>query len=580
MLSPLQSPSPSSPPPPPLKIMMIGDSITHGREGDHTWRYRLFSWLSAQSIPSGFQFVGPYKGTVPPDTPHPPRPPQLINEPPPPPEPLLTTGGYAKSCSPSFLLNPDHFSASGRQIYQAKSLIAEQVSAYQPDLCLVALGFNDLAWLRTSPSFTLGCMRELVENARAVKSDVHFAVADVPHRSELPGQGDDNDLVLRTDIYNASLARAVERWDRVQGSRVKLVKFCEGYSCGGSDSRGAYDGLHPNARGEWEIARAFSRTLVKGLGIGKEVLEMPGVIEERELDIPKGFEAVSAPCGVVVKWEKVYGAYGYEVETLGRGVRYLAGNGLYEAGCEDGEVFSYRVRACYGDTVRSGWTEVVEAVARPETSPPPKDIRLWATEDGFEIELDRPEGEFARDIDRYGVVVYDYCLPGNWPRVYGIKGERGRIPGLDNGHRYGVSVRTWNKAGEGTPRGCEREVVIGRLGRVAVPQGLKVRVLGAEGVQLIWPVDYNVGGYEVWGMNKGDGRQECLFKCPVDGYECGKRTVNWLQPSLREWQFAIKAYNGSTDSDLSGWIGIPDQGASSSSLSLNTTDSIDINIAH
>ncbi|KAK4166999.1 receptor-type tyrosine-protein phosphatase F [Cladorrhinum sp. PSN259] len=580
MLLPLQSPCPSEDSSSqPIKIMIIGDSISHGREGDHTWRYRLFSWLQSQSVP--FQFVGPYEGTVPPDEPHPPRPPPLIGESPLPPEPLRTNGGYANSVSESFLVNSDHFAGSGRHIYECKSLVAEQISLYKPDLCLVQLGFNDLAWLRSSPSTTLQHMKALIDNARLVKPDVKFAVANVPHRTDIPGQ---EWLGLNTDIYNALMARRLPSWE-TRKSEVRLVRLCDNYSCGGRDSRGAYDGLHPNSRGEWEIAQAFSRTMVKEFGIGRDEIELPERIEERRLDVPRGVEAFSAPCGVVVEWEKVYGAHGYEIETLGKpGVRCLSVNKLYETGCLDGEVCRYRVRACYGDKVRSGWTEVVEGVARPETAPPPGNIRLWAREEGFEIELDRPEGEFARDIDRYGVVVYDYCLPDNYPGYHGVKGERGEINGLKKGHRYAVSVRTWNKAGEGMPGICEREVVVGRVGRVQIPRGLRVMVLSSGGVELVWPVDYDVGGYEVWGLNEAEGRQECIFKCPVDGYECGKRIVYWLEPSLRAWQFAIKAYNGNRESNLSVWVPVPGTDpkleTSPISLSLETHDTIAIGITH
>ena len=38
----------SPPPPPPVKpsvsVMVVGDSISHGMEGDWTWRWRIFAW--------------------------------------------------------------------------------------------------------------------------------------------------------------------------------------------------------------------------------------------------------------------------------------------------------------------------------------------------------------------------------------------------------------------------------------------------------------------------------------------------------------------------------------------------------
>lgn len=44
----------------PIKVMFVGDSITHGHEGDYTWRYRMWEWFRANNI--SFDFVGPYTG--------------------------------------------------------------------------------------------------------------------------------------------------------------------------------------------------------------------------------------------------------------------------------------------------------------------------------------------------------------------------------------------------------------------------------------------------------------------------------------------------------------------------------------
>ncbi|KAK4464456.1 carbohydrate esterase [Cladorrhinum samala] len=580
MLIPLRRPSSAAAGP--LKILVVGDSISHGREGDWTWRYRLWEWLRCQpDVP--FKFVGSYRGTVPPDSPRPPTPPRLVDEPEPPPRPLRTDGGYAKPVCPEFLEDGgcNHFSAFGRQIYQAKSLVAGEVSLWQPDLCLVEMGFNDLAWLGSSASDVLGFMRELIEQARAAKPDLMFAVADVPHRrTDSPGQEDE--LSLRTDMYNAALARAVLDWD-APGSPVKLVRFCENYWCGGADSRAAYDGLHPNALGEYQIAQAFVRTLVRDFGIGKGDLEIPSdrMIPERVVSVPGGVEARSAPCGAEVEWEKVYGAYGYELDRIGRGeVRYSACNKFWQTDCEPGEVLRYRVRSVYGDSVRSEWSDAVEAVARPETAPPPGNIKLWPANTGFQIAFSKPEGKFVGEIERYSVVVYDHCLPGSFPRAFGIKDRIALVTGLEVGHRYGVWVRAWNKAGEGLPNGCDREVVPGLTGVISAPRGFRIEVLENGGADLMWPVDYSVGGYEVWALNTTERKQECLFKCPVDGFECGKRTVRWLTPSLRTWKFAIKAYNGSVESDLSEWLSVPENGSSlGPSSPLLIDDSINLSIS-
>jgi len=207
-----------------MKVMVVGDSISHGREGDFTWRYRIWQWFCSENV--AVRFVGPYEGTVPPDKPSPPRPPPLASEPPRP-GVVRSSGGYAKGVSPAFLANCAHFSASGRQAMQAKGLVAEQIAAFEPDLCFVQLGFNDLAWWVSGARETLGSIRTLVEHARSAKPDLKFAIANVPHRTFLSGL---EDLPAKTDEYNSLLAKAVSDWSTAE-SPVALVRFCENYSC-------------------------------------------------------------------------------------------------------------------------------------------------------------------------------------------------------------------------------------------------------------------------------------------------------------------------------------------------------------
>lgn len=208
-----------------IKVMVVGDSISHGREGDWTWRYRIWEWFNRERVP--VRFVGPFTGTSPPDEPHPPLPPRLIDEPPDPWPPLRTHGGYAAGVSSGFLANSDHFSASGRQAGQAKDLVAEQVAAYQPDLLLVELGFNDLGWSMCHPVQVLQNIKHLVDQARSAKRDLKFAIADIPQRTDMPGR---EDLPASTAIYNKLLAASIPRWSSLQ-SPIALVRFCENYSC-------------------------------------------------------------------------------------------------------------------------------------------------------------------------------------------------------------------------------------------------------------------------------------------------------------------------------------------------------------
>ena len=44
-------------------MMVVGDSISQGGEGDWTWRYRLWEWFKVQDVV--VDFIGPFLGTRP-----------------------------------------------------------------------------------------------------------------------------------------------------------------------------------------------------------------------------------------------------------------------------------------------------------------------------------------------------------------------------------------------------------------------------------------------------------------------------------------------------------------------------------
>ncbi|KAK3313039.1 SGNH hydrolase-type esterase domain-containing protein [Apodospora peruviana] len=255
----------------PIKFMIIGDSISHGREGDWTWRYRIWEWFRHEGIHTA-SFVGPYRGTWhPPGEPSEPLarpPPELLLEgedPSPKPTLLRTEGGYAPGVSPEFLFSDHHAAAWGLQAMQAKDLIAEQIADYQPDVCLVGLGFNDLAWGVSNAEGTLRSIKTFLSQARSKKPDCKFAVANVPHRDH-----SDTRLADMADEYNKMLAEAVCEWS-TEVSPVALVYLAEVYE----PDRASYDGIHPNALGEYLVALAFSRTLIRAFSIGRHELRIP-----------------------------------------------------------------------------------------------------------------------------------------------------------------------------------------------------------------------------------------------------------------------------------------------------------------
>ncbi|KAK4153261.1 carbohydrate esterase [Chaetomidium leptoderma] len=452
-----------------IRVMVVGDSIAHGREGDWTWPYRIWEWLNEQHA---VRFVGPYRGTFAPEIYCPPRPPRLADEPPDLPPPRRSWGGYAAGVKQAFQDDSAHFAANGRQAHEAKDLIAEHVAAYQPDICLVQLGFNDLAWRGCGPVETLASMKHLIDQARSVKRDLDFAIANVPHRTDLPGQ---EDLPINTDIYNAMLAAAVPHWNSTE-SPIGLVRLCENYSCGGANSDAAYDGLHPNALGECQIAQAFSRTLISTFSIGRAPLVViPEDIPPRPLPTPTRLKTIPTPSGITITWDAIYGAIGYDLERRFPGERDW---GLTHVDCSQydwrhlqrHQAVECRVRASGGDNLKSPWSNVASAVAYPSTAPPPTNVLTHATPTGFTISWDPPRRPFVGKIDRYAITHWDSDQPGAFPYIFGVRGNRAEVTGLTPGHCYYITMETWTNLGGGIPGSAPR-VTVGR-GALLMPEEL------------------------------------------------------------------------------------------------------------
>lgn len=208
-----------------IKVMVVGDSISQGHEGDYTWRYRLWQWFK-DSGHEDVAFVGPYNGTFPPlDLPRPP------SWPPGEPSPGLITrdwGGYATDVDPAWLEAGDnvHFAHWGRQGAQFRPIIEDAVRQAQPDYVILALGFNDLAWLYW-PTDLVGIVQDLVTKVRAAKPDTKFAVGNVVQRLAFGGGPKLPEL---TRTYNTMLEDAIPQWSTDQ-SPVELVRMRESYEC-------------------------------------------------------------------------------------------------------------------------------------------------------------------------------------------------------------------------------------------------------------------------------------------------------------------------------------------------------------
>jgi lysophospholipase L1-like esterase len=538
----------AEPDPAPLKVMVVGDSMSHGAEGDWTWRYRLWEWFRGQGV--AVDFVGPYTGTQDAAVAAPPAVPPLQGEEPAPPGPPRTNGAYAAGTEP---FDSDHFAVWGRQAAQDKALIREQVALHQPDYLLVGLGFNDLGWFVSGPEGTLDSMRTLVDEARAAKPDIRFALANVPQRTRMDGR---EDLPRNTDAYNAMLAGAIPSWS-TPSSPVALVDWRGGYACELDGCPDGYDGLHPNASGEYKIARAFERTLHDSYGLGATVPPLPGTIPARPTPVPDHVVAAATPGGVTVTWDAVFGAYGYTVRSRLKGATTwnesrAAANRHDTTWTVTGQEWEYQVRTENGDQVRSDWSEVVSAVAHPETARGPDDIVTRATATGVDVEWTEPTGEHTSTIDRYQIITLDKDTPGAWIGGTAVKGTSAHLDGLVPGHRYSVAVATWNAAGGGIPAGA-RPVTVG-AGTPPAPTDLQVTSTDATTVRLTWTGSAGAAGYRVWVRNTTNGGPSTVDGNVVEGTSHG---IAYLFPGVWNYEFCVTAVNGEAESDRSGCVVAP-----------------------
>jgi lysophospholipase L1-like esterase len=549
---PAPPPPPDDPPPAaPIKVMVVGDSMTQGAEGDWTWRYRLWEWFHDHGVK--VDFVGPYTGTHSPDVAGPPVAPPVAGEPVPAPAPPSVNGGYATGSWPPPLFDSDHFAVWGRQAAQDKDLIYDQVAQFKPDYLLVGLGFNDMGWFVSGPEGTLGSIKTLVDRARAAKPDIKFALANVPQRTRIGGR---EDLPVNTTSYNDMLKNAIPSWS-TPTSPVALVDWAGNYGCGLDSCPAAYDGLHPNALGEYQIARAFELTLHGSYRLGDVVPAVPADIPVRPTPVPGNVTAASVKSGIAVTWDAVYGAHGYTVRSRIVGANdwtesHVNTNRMDTTWTLDGWTWEYQVRTDNGDQQKSDWSGTVSAVAHPETAPPPVGMVTHATATGVDVVWGAPPGPYAATIDRYQVITWDKDTPGAWFGGTVTRAKSAHVDGLIPGHHYLVALVSWNAAGGGMP-GVARPVTIG-AGTPPAPTGLQVTSVDGTTVQLNWTGSPAAAGYRVWVRNINDGSVSSADENIIDGTSWG---VAYLFPGVWNYEFCVTAINGAAESGKSNCVVAP-----------------------
>ncbi|MFE9683119.1 GDSL-type esterase/lipase family protein [Streptomyces sp. NPDC002701] len=220
-----------------LRFMPVGDSMTIGSAGEHTWRYRLWQHLRA-TYGGPFQFVGPRE----------------------------TLYDKATGAADSYeYADPDpafpraHLAGWGEGWYHLSPLIADAVRASRADVLLVSLGLIDLGFY-TNASQTAGNVRTFVERARSANPRLALALLPV-----IPNIRAETDAAFAHEIglFNELLAKTAA--DLAEPNSPLLLASTPATWDIRHDT---YDGTHPNASGEHKLATAFAQALHQGWDLG------------------------------------------------------------------------------------------------------------------------------------------------------------------------------------------------------------------------------------------------------------------------------------------------------------------------
>ena len=446
--------------------------MTAGREGDFTWRYRLAAWLTQQNI--SYNFVGPLTGVQ--------SPPAVL-----PPQPASVTSTNGATADPStqqanmqgsyglagqtLFVNSNHAAVWGKPVASSKSQIASLVQQYQPDLVLVALGFNDMGWFYSDDVGTLASMTTYIQNAQAANPNLQFIVANVPYRTYIGGR---DDLITKTGNYNANLPSTLSLLETPY-SKIGLADFNSKYGCvpTANSCDSTYDGLHPNYKGEFRIAQAFASAWQSKFNLNTDPsISITGTQSTlRPLSVPTNVVFDGTNEGVTVTWNRVYGSTGYNIQwreaPISTGVWGPWNSTTTSAERWDlswqftdepytTNEYQVQVAAAYGDSTNgysTAYSAPVQGIPAPRVSTSPTNVSVTPIAGGFNVSWSAPQplNAASASIYEYDVWMADQTT-GAWPKIFPVtSGTSTTVTGLVTGHPYTVFIEAWNPYGASKP---------------------------------------------------------------------------------------------------------------------------------
>lgn len=221
-----------------MRFLFVGDSMTIGRAGDYTWRYRMWQHLDT-TLGGPYEIVGPRCELYDTDAAAP------------------VSHAYADPGFPGHARR--HLAGWGEGWQHMAPLIGPAVRDGRPDVLLVSLGLIDLGFY-TAADETAANARRFVAEARAARPGIRMVLLPViPNvRAE-----EDAPFAAEVDRFNELLAKAVADLTTA-ASPILLAARPASYEIRDD----TYDGTHPNASGEHRLAGEFAAVLHQAWGIG------------------------------------------------------------------------------------------------------------------------------------------------------------------------------------------------------------------------------------------------------------------------------------------------------------------------
>ncbi|MFF0160084.1 GDSL-type esterase/lipase family protein [Streptomyces sp. NPDC005263] len=208
-----------------LRIMPVGDSMTIGSAGEHTWRYWMWRHLHA-THDGPFALVGPREALH-----------DKVTDAP-------TSYAYADPDFPR-----GHLAGWGEGWLHMAPLIGGAVRETGADVLLVSLGLIDLGFY-TNAEQTAQNVRAFVAGAREANPLIRVVLLPViPNIRARTDAG----FATQVGIFNDLLAKTVADLDGAR-SPLLLASLPPSYDI----HTDTYDGTHPNESGEHKIAAAFA----------------------------------------------------------------------------------------------------------------------------------------------------------------------------------------------------------------------------------------------------------------------------------------------------------------------------------